>query len=124
MLRLLLTAFLVACCVAGGCTYTSITTGEPLTPTDALQISQGDSKAWVLHTLGAPDNMGRLAGGSWFEYAFSVEDSDQLDLSLLQASASWATTDTRTDRLFVRFDRSGNVTEIGPPRGLGTNLVE
>lgn len=117
-------AALGAALAAGGCTFTSITTGDPLTPAAARRIAAGDSKAAVLAELGAPDSMGRLPGGSWFEYAFSVEDGDQLDLSLLQASASWATTDTRTDRLFVRFDRTGRVTEIGPPSGLGTALGE
>ena len=53
---------------------------------------------------------------------FRVRDTDQLDLSLLQASGSWATTDIRTDRLLVRFDRTGRVLDIGPPLGLGLSL--
>lgn len=109
-----------ALCGAGGCTYIVIEQGTPLRPADALQIARGDAKAEVLAALGAPSSMGVFAGGSWFEYTFRVTDTDQLDVSFLQASGSWASTEVRQDRLLVRFDRTGRVTDIGVPLGLGT----
>jgi outer membrane protein assembly factor BamE (lipoprotein component of BamABCDE complex) len=109
---------------AGGCTYIVIAQGDPLRPADALRIERGDTKARVLTELGAPTTMGIFPGGSWFEYAFRVQDTDQIDLSLLQASGSWATTDIRTDRLLVQFDRTGRVLDIGPPLGLGLEHLD
>ncbi len=118
-MRLLGIAGVLAVSLAGGCTYIVIEQGDPLHPADARRIERGDAKARVLTELGAPSAMGIFPGGSWFEYAFRTQDTDQIDLSLLQASGSWATTDIRTDRLLVRFDRTGRVLDIGPPLGLG-----
>ncbi|MHC5019144.1 MAG: outer membrane protein assembly factor BamE domain-containing protein [Planctomycetota bacterium] len=116
--------FLLAAALAlglgSGCTYIVIEQGTPLRPSDARRITHGDAKAEVLETLGAPSAMGHFPGGSWFEYSFRVTDTDQLDVSFLQASGSWASTEVRSDRLLVRFDRTGRVLDIGVPSGIGT----
>jgi hypothetical protein len=59
-----------------------------------------------------------IPGGSVFEYSFRVTDSEALDVSAVQAAASISSTEVRTDRLVVRFDREGRVREVGYPVGL------
>jgi outer membrane protein assembly factor BamE (lipoprotein component of BamABCDE complex) len=114
-----LAAAVLALGLGSGCTYIVIEQGTPLRPSDARLIARGDAKVEVLETLGAPSAMGIFPGGSWFEYSFRVSDTDQVDISFLQASGSWASTEVRSDRLLVRFDRTGRVLDIGVPSGLG-----
>ena len=113
-------ALLAAGLVAAGCTLVRIEQGEPVSAADARAVKAGDSKATVLATLGAPESMSPIPGGSLFEYSFRVSDSEALDISAVQASASLSSTDVRTDRLVVRFDRDGRVREVGFPVGLAS----
>lgn len=111
-------AMLCAVGLAAGCTLVRIEQGEPVAVADARAVQAGDSKASVLATLGAPDAMFPIPGGSIFEYSFRVTDSEALDIAAIQASASLSSTEVRTDRLVVRFDRDGRVREVGFPIGL------
>lgn len=115
---LALAASLAAAVAAAGCTLVRIEQGEPVGAADARAVKAGDSKASVLATLGAPEAMFPILGGSIFEYSFRVTDTEALDISAIQASASISATETRTDRLVVRFDREGRVREVGYPVGL------
>ena len=108
--------------IGAGCTSVRIEQGRPLTFDQAKRVSPGDSKAYVLARLGAPNAMFPVPGGSFFEYRFRASGTDQLDLSVLQASLSVAIEENRTDRIYVRFDREGRVTEIGFPVGVASGI--
>lgn len=112
-------AVAVAC---GGCTLVRVEQGTPLTVRDARRIDVGDSKAQVLARLGAPTQMFPVPGGSFFVYSFATTDSRSLEVAAVQASASWDSVERLRDRLYVRFDRDGAVTEIGHPTGLRSAL--
>lgn len=113
-----LMVLVLAAAVTSGCTLTRTRQGRPLDPLAASRVQAGDTKPQVLERLGPPDAMGLVRGGSHFVYFFRKQNTDELSVSAFQASASWSSSDKRLDRLIVRFDREGLVTEVSRPLGL------
>lgn len=103
-----------------GCTQTDIRRGVPLHVRDVEHITVGTSKIDVLKTLGPPTAMETVPGGSRFKYAFRTTKVDDVSLSFFQASFSWQAEDHRIQEVWLRFDRSGRVTEKSHPRPIRT----
>ena len=95
--------------LASGCTLSWEAVGSPLPREAVAKLKTGMSKAEVLEILGPPDVAGLRVGGSVFVYRYRNAEDAGLDISAFQASVSFDTTDLRTDRIAVLFDKRGIV---------------
>ncbi len=82
-------------------------------PADLVaRLEQGMSKVAVLELLGPPDTVGLRLQGSVFIYRYHNESDKGLKLSLVRASFQYETSDRRTARLVVFFDKKGLITDF------------
>lgn len=108
----LLAAILAAAALAGGCSLRYEYGGAPFPVESFGRLKAGMSKAEVLGLLGPPDTLGLNLKGSVFVYRFHNEGDTGLEVSLYYASARVESSDRRTDRLLVFFDKSGRVADF------------
>jgi outer membrane protein assembly factor BamE (lipoprotein component of BamABCDE complex) len=111
MVRLPLLPLVLAACV--GCTISREYDGQQLGPEQLEALANVETKAEVLEQVGPPEDMGLLQDGSVFIYRFRREALENLNLQFFRATFDYESTDRRTDRLVVLFDKRGQVTGYG-----------
>jgi hypothetical protein len=93
-----------------GCFFSRSTTNPELSAELASQIVPGRSTAAdVTALLGAPNEVVQLAQRTAWRYEHTVEKQTAAFLLVLGLRG----VDTQSDRIWVFFDESGNVTNIG-----------
>lgn len=111
--RWLAAALLLLLLAASGCTIRREFDGETLTRAQLEALAQATTKAEVLERVGPPMDVGLQLGGSVFVYRYRWEEADDLNLSFFRASFAYETTERRTSRLLVLFDKQGRKTGQG-----------
>ena len=99
--------------LAVGCTIKREFNGETLSPERLETLVDARTKADVLEMFGPPQDIGLQLDGSVFIYRCRWEAQENLNLAFFRASFDYETTDRRTDRLVVFFDKQGNKTGQG-----------
>lgn len=93
--------------LSGGCTIRREWDVDTLDPERLLLLNDAATKAEVLERVGPPHSVGIQLGGSVFVYRARTESVENVNLSAFQASFDYQTTDRRTARLIVLFDKKG-----------------
>lgn len=96
-----------------GCTMNREFDGETLTAAQLQRLTLAKTKAEVLETVGPPADIGLQLDGSVFIYRYRSEEVDNLNLSAFRLTFDYETSDRRTARLTVFFDKKGNVKGFG-----------
>jgi outer membrane protein assembly factor BamE (lipoprotein component of BamABCDE complex) len=95
------------------CTLSYVSEGTPLNRAQKDLLRPGMNKARVLALLGPPNDMGLRMKGSIFIYRYHDESEEAVKVSAYQASVSYKSSRSSTDRLVVLFDKKGRVTAVG-----------
>lgn len=106
-------------CATAGCTMVREFSGEVLDQERLDLLVAAKTKAEVLERFGPPNDVGMQQNGSVFIYRYRTETLDNLNLSFFNATFDYETTDTRTARLIVMFDKQGRKTGQGFNRAKG-----
>jgi len=109
------TRILLLLCVllAGGCTMRREYDVDTLDLQRFELLESAETKAEVLERVGPPHSVGLQLDGSVFVYRTNIEKSESLNLSAFRASFDYQTTDRRTARLIVLFDKQGRKVGTG-----------
>ncbi len=106
-------ALLLLLLLLAGCTIRRELDGETLDRGQLERLVAARTKAEVLETVGPPMDVGLQLDGSAFVYRLRLEEADELSLSFFQATFDYSSTDRRTARLLVLFDKQGRKTGFG-----------
>jgi outer membrane protein assembly factor BamE (lipoprotein component of BamABCDE complex) len=93
-----------------GCTIRQEFAGSIMPEEEMPQLRIGMAKEEVLSLLGPPDTVGLRLKGTLFIYRYHNEADTGVSLSFFQASMEFESSDRRTARLLVFFDKKGRVT--------------
>jgi len=106
-MRALIPLLLCALLAGGGCTMRREYDVDTLDLERLEVLQDAGTKAEVLERVGPPHSVGLQLEGSVFVYRTNIEKSESLNLSAFRASFDYQTTDRRTARLIVLFDKQG-----------------
>ena len=96
--------------VAGACTIRQEFSGSPAPEDRVSKLQPALTKGYVLDLLGPPDTVAKRLKGSLFIYRYHNEGDTGFRVSVFRAALEFDTSDSRTDRLLVFFDKKGRVT--------------
>lgn len=111
--RRILLLFIALLVLLAGCTLRRIHSGSKFPENLETILTVGMTKGQVLEVLGPPDAMGLRLQGTIFIYRYSNQADEDLKLSAFQGSFNYGSSDLRTARLVVFFDKKGRVTAFG-----------
>jgi hypothetical protein len=106
-IRRALLAALVAVLLVSGCTIRREYDVDILDLERLQLLESANDKAAVLEQVGPPHSVGIQLDGSVFVYRTRIAEVESLNLSAFRASFDYETTDRRTARLIVLFDKQG-----------------